>query len=477
MALAASQRAHLQVVSSLADESLYIGIDVGKHSHVAGFISSTLLGRHERFESCPVLTFEQSREGFRRLLDRIRSYVPIEQCHVILEKTGHYHHALEQYLLELDISVYVMHVRSRPVGMIKSDKRDALGLANHLYNQLELGVQGPDKLHVVRRAVPPTKAASQLKGFIRHRYELIHESTQRKNKLIALCDELFPEFTQVCKDPNLASALAIREKFPTPHAVATASMSALREVRVGRHPSDEKLLVLQQLARDTIGTKDIDRQRGLTFEQNQLIKELKMLQEHIEQLDSEITSIVEHCREGKILTSIPAIGPIQAATLIAAIGHIDNFSKASELKSYFGWAPTVTQSGVSLDQAHLTRAGTRTVKHTMFLIVGNAIQMDCEWAKIYERLVPIKCSYDERTHRYKGKVKVMGRIAGQMIKMMFALLKQDQETLRKVAPGSEPPEPTLYDASIHHSHRQGKYRPIKPMKQANTLVHLPKPNF
>ncbi len=110
MASAAPKRAHLHVVSSLADETLYIGIDVGKHSHVAGFLSSTLLARHERFESCPVLTFEQSREGFRRLIDRVRSYVPIEQCHVILEKTGHYHHALEQYLLELDISVFVMHV-------------------------------------------------------------------------------------------------------------------------------------------------------------------------------------------------------------------------------------------------------------------------------------------------------------------------------------------------------------------------------
>jgi len=477
MVSAAPKRAHLQVVASLADESLYIGIDVGKHSHVAGFISSTLLARHERFESCPVLTFEQSREGFRRLVDRIRSYIPLEQCDIILEKTGHYHHALVQYLLELDISVYVMPVRSRPTGMIKSDKRDALGLANHLYNQLELGAQVHDKLHVARRAIPPTKAASQLKGFIRHRYELIHESTQRKNKLIALCDELFPEFTQICKDPNLPSALAIREKFPTPHAVATASVSALREVRMGRHPSDEKLLVLQQLASQSIGTKDIDRQRGLTFEQNQLIQELKLIQEHVQQLDEEITSIVEHSREGKILTLIPAIGPIQAATLIAAIGHIDNFSKASELKSYFGWAPTVTQSGVSLDRTRLTRAGTRTVKHTMFLIVGNAIQMDCEWAKIYERLVPIKCGYDERTRRYKGKVKVMGRIAGQMIKMMFALLKQDQEALRKVSPGSEPPEPTLYDATIHHSHRQGKYHSIKPTKQSNTLIHLPNPNF
>src|SRR5437667_234910 len=84
--------------------------------------------------------------------------------------------------------------------MLKTDKRDALGLANHLYSQLELGVQVPDKLQAVRRLAPPTEAAAQLKGMVRHRYELIAESTQRKNKLIAICDEIFPELTQVRKD-------------------------------------------------------------------------------------------------------------------------------------------------------------------------------------------------------------------------------------------------------------------------------------
>jgi hypothetical protein len=47
-----------------------------------------------------------------------------------------------------------MHAQSRQAGMLKSEKRDALGLANHLYNQLELGVQVSTKLQVVRRALP-----------------------------------------------------------------------------------------------------------------------------------------------------------------------------------------------------------------------------------------------------------------------------------------------------------------------------------
>lgn len=63
---------------------------------------------------------------------------------------------------------------------------------------------------------------------MRHRYELINESTQRKNKLTAICDELFPELTKVFKNPNLTVALDLREKFPTPHAVVMASLPGLR---------------------------------------------------------------------------------------------------------------------------------------------------------------------------------------------------------------------------------------------------------
>ena len=64
--------------------------------------------------------------------------------------------------------------------------------------------------------------------------------------------------------------------------------------------------------------------RGLVFEQKQLIAELNLLGEHLEQLETEIVQVVEHSREGKILTSIPGIGPQAAATLLATIGTIAN---------------------------------------------------------------------------------------------------------------------------------------------------------
>src|SRR5215469_2732298 len=277
---------------SLGAEPLYVGVDIGKQRHYAGFLSTTLLACHQRFEHCPALAFDNSRLGFRQLRERIETFVPLAQAYVALEVTGHYHHALIQSLQELDLPVFVLHPQTRQAGLLKTDKRDALGLANLLYAQLDRGVQLGDPLQAVRRLVAPTPEADRLRGMVRHRYELVNEVTRRKNKLTAICDELFPEITQVCKDPNLPSALALRARFPTPSAMEAASLQELQDTRLGNRPSDDALANLRLLAAESIGVRTEDRVRGLVFEQGQLIEEVQVLSRHLEALETELTEVI-----------------------------------------------------------------------------------------------------------------------------------------------------------------------------------------
>ncbi|HEY7417976.1 MAG TPA: hypothetical protein VH593_22530 [Ktedonobacteraceae bacterium] len=86
-----------------------------------------------------------------------------------------------------------------------------------------------DPMQIVRKLASPTEAAAQLREMVHHRQELITESTQRKNKLTSICDELFPEFSRIFRDPNGATALTIRERFPTPVALTTTSLSILQK--------------------------------------------------------------------------------------------------------------------------------------------------------------------------------------------------------------------------------------------------------
>ena len=157
-----------------------------------------------------------------------------------------------------------------------------------------------------------------------------------------------------------------------------------------------------------------------------------------------MTEVVANCREGRILTSIPGVGVMPAATIIASVGNIANFSRASQLKAYFGWAPVIAQSGHSLDRARLTPRGSRPMKRTMYLVAWKAIQADeSEWRSLYDKLLPSKCRYDERLGRYVGRNRVLGRIAGQITSVIYALLKREEAAQTAVRPGYLLPEPIL----------------------------------
>lgn len=182
---------------------------------------------------------------------------------------------------------------------------------------------------------------------------------------------------------------------------------------------------------------------------------------------------MQESREGRILRSLPGVGVHAAAAILAAIGHIDNFPNAAALKAYFGWAPAAHQSGMSLNSTSLTRAGERTMKAMLFLVAMQAVQHPGPWADLYHRLVERGCSYDERLRDYVGRKRILGRIAGQMISLMYGLLRADVE-LRARTPAHESlPEPQVYDPATHHAHQTGAYQSMKLRGRPLQLVHLP----
>ena len=98
------------------------------------------------------------------------------------------------------------------------------------------------------------------------------------------------------------------------------------------------------------------------------------------------------------------------------------------------------------------------MKQMMYLIVSGLISRDTEWAK---------CPVDPRTGQR------IGRVAGQLIETMYALLKTDAEVLSKVPAGKEPPPPLLYDPEQHRRHREGYYEPLKVSARRSVLTLLP----
>ncbi len=429
-------------------EHLYIGVDVGKTSHTIALYSPALLATNKRYEKCPTKSIPNTHTGFSDLLTLIKQYTDPVACHVLLERTGHYGFALEQYLAEHDITLYRIMAQKRYAAN-KNDKKDSQALGIMLYNQIELHTPIVNPHDRVRPLRAPLPEAQLLRGMVRHRAELVQERAQRENKMISISDELFPEMASFYSDMNSPSAITLRERFPTPESLCNASIDELCATRARYQPSREKLALLQQAARETIGLRDEHRRVALLMEQKQLIREWRLLTSHINELEEYITAIVQESRAGRILTSFVGVSPVQAATLLAHIGSIDNFESVASLRNYMGWAPRQSQTGTSFDRMYLDKGGNRLLKSTMYFITINAVKYDPTWKALCERLVRRKCDFDERTGKYRGRKKVYGRVAGQIISLMFTLLKRDADLLRSWQGPGEPPEPTLYDPAIH----------------------------
>ena len=126
-----------------------------------------------------------------------------------------------------------------------------------------------------------------------------------------------------------------------------------------------------------------------------------------------------------------------------------------------------------MDRVSLSPTGTRATRTLLYLAVWHAIQEDCVWARLYQRLVPKKCSYDERKRDYVGKQKVIGRVAGEMISMIYMLLRTDAELLATIPPDMQPPDPMLYDPAVHQAHVAGAYVPAKKRPTPARITRLP----
>ena len=73
----------------------------------------------------------------------------------------------------------------------------------------------------------------------------------------------------------------------------------------------------------------------------------------------------------------------------------------------------------------------------------------------------------------RGSGSVMGRIAGQIIQVIYALLKQDAEAVSQAPAGQPLPPPRLYDPQVHHRHRHGDSAPVKPVSEPPAITLLP----
>jgi len=104
------------------------------------------------------------------------------------------------------------------------------------------------------------------------------------------------------------------------------------------------------------------------------LKIIESIDEQISVLENEIFCYANkhHNREMDILMSCPGIGELSAATLIAEIGDLHDFSSGDKLASWLGVVPNVYQSADKYHNGRITKRGSRVARWILTQVAQSA---------------------------------------------------------------------------------------------------------
>ena len=109
----------------------------------------------------------------------------------------------------------------------------------------------------------------------------------------------------------------------------------------------------------------------IAFVVNELYQALVELDAHIQRLSARVNAEAAAREETQLLMTIPGIGPILAATIVAEIGDVKRFKHATNLRSYARLVPREDQSGDRLRRGPLVKHGNRLLSWAFVQAAGH----------------------------------------------------------------------------------------------------------
>ena len=286
---------------------LIVGVDPHKKKHVAVAISEDLVVQTK-------FKFVNSRNGFDEALEKARLEMVKAGCRGVMyaiETGGHFWRNFAYFLEERGIPFRLIsqftlkRMRDgRDLNRRKNDFRDAEMAAGVLRTGDFTGTKLPQGVYAELRS---THSAY---------YRLVKERTRIINLMKGLLDGLFPEFTQVFKNPCGHTALVVLSICPSPAAIASMNEDVFMDViRSGRRLMRKKVCALHQAAQTSIGIKP--GADAVAVEVILLVSRYYLIEQQVDRLVKSLIRLVDKTEEGKYLLSIPGINYLSAAALLA----------------------------------------------------------------------------------------------------------------------------------------------------------------
>jgi transposase len=390
--------------SVIKPDTLVIGIDLAKHTHVAR--ARFYDGSYTRPVKVP-----NTRAGFLALTEQIGTWKTQPDSSVIVgvESTGSYGVNLVRWLSDYGCRVVLvpsLHVcREKELldnGRGTSDDKDALIIADLVARGQYLGF------------VALSGACLELRPLVSLRTRLAKEQTGWLNALHQTMDVLFPEFETVFADLSRPSARLVLSRFGTvaaAQAYSPARMSRMLARDGAVRMSPAKLKRLQAAAAESIGPLAVS--TGQERSLREMLETLAALDERLARLEAEIVRLLAQLPEAEYLMSVKGVGAMTAAVILSETGGLAQYSCAAAVLKLAGLNLYQNSSGQYTSGRHISKRGRSQLRRALYMV---AVQHA-------KRGWPLHPYYAALVARGKPKTLALTAVCCRLVRLLYALVR------------------------------------------------------
>ena len=338
-------------------------------------------------------------------MEKLKPYNKSE-VHIAFEATGHYSVNLELLLIIqgysfMKINPLIIHqfLKARSLRRTKTDKADALTIVQYL-----MSVPYKPNSNLLYNIYT-------LKSLCRSRELLIKEKSKFAVLLTNELDKSFPELKSFFNNTISATFLYILDKYKnTSHIALMKDYDSIRKVSHGKF-SYAKFAKLKELAKNSVGHHDKNSDLLIST----YISIYNHFNDKINPIDKQISTIIKELNP-KMLT-IPGIGEISAATILAEYGDIKNFSSPAKMLAFAGLEPSVIESGTLSSNGKMVKHGSGHLRYSIMNIALIILKYSPTFYDYY-----LKKRSEGKCHRV-----ALSHVCKKLIRVIYSLEKYNND--------------------------------------------------
>ena len=385
---------------------ILVGIDIGKNQHTFSIIDK---------ETGEILlnpsVFNNNQEGFLLLIKRLNGYAKSELL-IGMEDTGHYHFALLKYLLDSRYTIALINpittdlTRKLQGGITKNDPLDSLTICD------VIGSNQRKKLYRITKV--NRFDLYEQKQLTRPHHNLKEELNTYKNRLQKCIDIVFPEFNSLFRSKYGIVYMNVLKTFASAEKIAGSDIRTIRKCFDYNGRGNRISLSAEQLkaaAKDSVGIPSIAEEIQIRH----LVCQIEMIEEQLSEIDKKIEEF--SLQNNSPILSIPGISHFSGTSILAELGDICNYTKASQIIKFAGVAPYHYESSqFTAQHTAITKKGSRYLRKTLYQIILSVIN--------HNRV--FNAYYNKKLAEGKGHRCAQGHCIRKLLRIIYHLLSTGQ---------------------------------------------------